>query len=433
MTQVVPASEGHVFHNRMTHSLKVAQVARRLCERILKVYSSSSGIDLIRALGGLDPDVAECAALLHDIGHPPFGHAAEYELQDCFKQRRIFDGFEGNAQSFRVASKISSRDPEYPGLDLTAASLCGLLKYPWRREGDEGTAHSVKFGYYESESDDFGHARGFLDKDERKSLEAEIMDWADDVTYAVHDLEDSFRAGMIPLDQLVMGTSERNRFIDWYVEFDAKRIAEKEKTQPAYKSRLDLERSKAPAKRNELNAFFDAQRDLIPYPVIREPFPNTRRSRGLLQRYAGFLIGLFLRVGNDSVSLGEPSANEPRLRIEKWVRSEVRILKSLMIYYVYDHPALVAQQLGQRGIIRTLFDALFNACDNQAVFAGIVPSPFREERDRICNLTNEAERNRMMGRLAADIICSMTEQQAVQFHARVMGTTPGSVREVIVH
>src|SRR6185312_14400549 len=133
VTQVVQAAEGHVFHNRLTHSLKVAQVARRLSEYLLKFGNAEQIVEL----GGLDSDVAECAALLHDIGHPPFGHAAEYEIQRSFKERGITDGFEGNAQSFRVATWVSSRDPSARGLDLTAASLAGLLKYPWHRQGDE--------------------------------------------------------------------------------------------------------------------------------------------------------------------------------------------------------------------------------------------------------------------------------------------------------
>src|SRR5881397_3867134 len=77
ITQVVHAGEGHVFHNRMTHSLKVAQVARRLAEYLVATCDH----ERLEAVGGLDPDVAETAGLCHDIGHPPFGHAAEYELQ----------------------------------------------------------------------------------------------------------------------------------------------------------------------------------------------------------------------------------------------------------------------------------------------------------------------------------------------------------------
>src|SRR5262249_1377273 len=97
VTQVVHAAEGHVFHNRLTHSLNVAQSARRLSEYLLAHADRTGRQELIGELGGLDPDVAECAALLHDIGHPPFGHAAEYELQACFKDKGISDGFEGNA------------------------------------------------------------------------------------------------------------------------------------------------------------------------------------------------------------------------------------------------------------------------------------------------------------------------------------------------
>lgn len=428
VTQVVQAAEGHVFHNRLTHSLKVAQVARRLSEYLLKVGDPEQ----IVALGGLDPDVAECAALLHDIGHPPFGHAAEYEIQQSFKERHIADGFEGNAQSFRVATWVSSRDPSARGLDLTAASLAGLLKYPWHRQGDEGTRRSVKFGYYASEKDDFSHARSFLDNDERKSLEAEIMDWADDVTYAVHDVEDSFRSAMIPLDQLILGTEERGRFIDWFVVFDAERKAEREHTSAEADKTRAAELAKAGAKKKALDEFFDLWKNEVPFPVVREPFSNTRKAQGMLQRFSSMLISRYLAIGAEGVSLGDPASGR-RMLIDDRVRTEVDTWKSLMIYYVYEHPALVAQQCGQRAVIKRLFDELFDAIAKNARFSGLIPAPFREERDEIRAIVNEGERNRRAGRLVADIICSMTEQQALDLHARMSGFAAGSIRDVIIH
>lgn len=103
VTQVIAPGEGHVFHNRLTHSLKVAQIARRLAERILSKQSS-----LAEQLG-VDPDVCEAAALAHDLGHPPFGHVAEKELDRLVVEHGLMDGFEGNAQSFRIVNSLSVR------------------------------------------------------------------------------------------------------------------------------------------------------------------------------------------------------------------------------------------------------------------------------------------------------------------------------------
>lgn len=212
VTQVVAAHEGHVFHNRLTHSMRVAQLSRRLAQKLLKDTP-----DRARDVGGIDPDVAEAAGLAHDLGHPPFGHVAEETLCSCVaEEQHVWDGFEGNAQSFRIVTKLALSSPQVPGLNLTRATLNALLKYPWTRQstGDR----KRKYGLYQSEIDDFDFARKLQPTagDDRKSAEAEIMDWADDVTYAVHDAEDFYRARLIPLDRLASfdDSAERKRFFD---------------------------------------------------------------------------------------------------------------------------------------------------------------------------------------------------------------------------
>jgi dGTPase len=110
VTQVVSAAEGHVFHNRLTHTLKVAQIARRLSEHLA---SRQEGV--AKAIGGPDADAAETAALAHDLGHPPFGHVAEKELDSLVKSN-FPDGFEGNPQSFRIVTKLAVRKTDSPGL-----------------------------------------------------------------------------------------------------------------------------------------------------------------------------------------------------------------------------------------------------------------------------------------------------------------------------
>src|SRR6266550_9029962 len=101
VTQVVAADHGYVFHNRLTHALKVAQIGRRLAEKF-KFNSDDSA--LADRLGGLDPDVVEAAGLAHDLGHPPFGHLAEKELDLLVGEAH--GGFEGNPQSFRILTRL---------------------------------------------------------------------------------------------------------------------------------------------------------------------------------------------------------------------------------------------------------------------------------------------------------------------------------------
>jgi len=164
----------------------------------------------VAALRAPDPDVAEAAALAHDLGHPPFGHIAEKELDRLARKEGLQDGFEGNAQSFRIVSKLavsdavtadSDKTPVIRGLNLTRATPNAILKYPWGR-GDNPDKKN-KWGVYETERSLFNWVRDghSLHKFE-KSVEAAIMDWSDDITYAVHDLVDFYCAGQIPVDRL---------------------------------------------------------------------------------------------------------------------------------------------------------------------------------------------------------------------------------------
>ncbi len=188
ITQVTSPDTGHVFHNRLTHTLQVAQVGRRLAEKLHLRQP-----ELTHFYGGISPDVVEAACLAHDLGHPPFGHIAEEVLNRLAGD--TVEGFEGNAQSFRIVCELAFRSPEFAGLNLTKATLRAILKYPWTYR-KRPTSYPKKWGAYSSEEPSFTHATGNNDGGPvLRCAEAEIMDSADDLTYAVHDVEDFYRAG----------------------------------------------------------------------------------------------------------------------------------------------------------------------------------------------------------------------------------------------
>ena len=196
ITQIVRAGEADVFHTRQQHTLKVAQVGRRLAEKILQDHPGDPEIE-----GNLHPEVVEAAALAHDLGHSPFGHVGEETLDRLVFDHGDSNGFEGNAQTFRILTKLAVRFSNVDGLDLCRATLAACLKYPWLRDISK-LSRTRKWGAYDVDAADFKFARAMHAEHSQKTIEAQLMDWADDIAYSVHDLEDFHRCGAIPWNRI---------------------------------------------------------------------------------------------------------------------------------------------------------------------------------------------------------------------------------------
>ncbi len=384
ITQVVPAGEGRFFHNRLTHSLKVAQFGRRTAQILRNVIATEGGEPEV-----VDPDVVETACLIHDIGHPPFGHAGEKALNTLLEGN---GGFEGNAQSFRVVTRLALRRKGHVGLNLTRATLNASLKYPWAKRDDK--KDGKKWGYYVDDERSFMFARELSrGRPETQALEAQIMDWADDVTYAVHDVQDHYRAGMIPLDQMLRGGPARDRF-----------LATQQDSQQAGEV-LD-----------KLN--------MLDVPELHQPFDGSFAQAAALNWFSSQLINRFILA--PSVKTSQRSTTYDELSIAPDVRFEVRTLKALMETFVFEHPGLAAHQHGQIAVINKLFELFSDAARDTATM-GIIP---RHLRDLFANKQG-SEHQKQRLRLVADLIAGLTEHEAFSHFLRLTGAAPGSVMDPI--
>lgn len=399
VTQVVGTHEGTVFHNRFTHSIKVGQIARRLAEKVLQEHELSGTTALIAELGGLDPEVAEAAALAHDIGHPPFGHAGEKVLDELVRGRGCHDGFEGNAQSFRIITKVATKGPkpdDPPGLDLSRATLRGTLKYPWMRELDlnrqpiQGNKRSAKWGAYETEYADFEFAMSLLPPlYGQRTLETEIMDWADDITYAVHDLEDFYRAGLIPLPILKHYDKAQDEF----------------KVCAGKHTGLSSDR------------IHDALNKIEEFLPDTQFTGHPKQLGDLAVMRNGMIEGL--------INAFTLSPTDEEIQIDQRGQALVEVLKTFTWLYVIDSPDLESQRFGHKQIIADIFEA-FCSLDNvgrQKKKGEFLNAPFFDR---------EVFSDCHPARLAADYITSLSEAQTIQLHGRITGHALGSVRDLIV-
>ncbi|MFJ8912429.1 deoxyguanosinetriphosphate triphosphohydrolase family protein [Amycolatopsis sp. NPDC102389] len=403
VTQVAAVSEQLVLHNRLTHSLKVAQMGRRLVQHL---RAQQGGAGAFPPGSDLNEDVVETAGLVHDIGHPPFGHVAEEILDQRLAQIKGLEGFEGNAQSFRVVTKLARRKMDHTGLNLTRATLNAILKYPRLKPRDSAKAttswtnlgYGDKWGAYQTERKDFDWARKSC-RGELRSANAILMDWADDISYATHDLEDYFRAGLIPLHHLSV---------------DEDRIFEH--------GRHRLRKLKG---FNEYR--FQEQIDVVVKEFggsLQTQCWDTRENRVQMNKITSGHLTRFVEAIR---LLDEP----PYVEVDQDSQYRVAALKELTWFYVIDRPPLAIQQEGQKRIIGSLFDRLLT-CLEKSPDSPKIPIQLRViyrdiECDDAAKGTFKENKEARCARAVTDYICLLTEAQAVDLGERLAGRSQSSM------
>lgn len=373
-----------------------------------RLVDTEEGRKLADKLGGIDPDVVETAALIHDLGHPPYGHAVEKELNRLVMRAGIKDGYEGNAQSFRIVTKLSLREPRFVGLNLTRASLNASLKYPWLRTTAEvNYKKSKKWGVYSTEAEIFDWVRkehrGQIDE---ASIEAQIMDWADDVAYAVHDVDDFYRAGLVPLD--------RFRIEDDKQFYDFSQYASENLTAQYARDNIDI--------RVDQDIVGEVLRDIIGWTPIDSPYIGTQKQRQHLRIFTSSLIHRYVTRPR----LAQDPSQRDLLQIPDDLRLEVDILKQLTWFYVIDNRALKTQQYGQRRVVKELFRIYRSAANSsERDLRGILPDSQQEQLQTAVGNSEECIR------VVADLISSMTERQLMITHRKLTGIELGSITDLV--
>jgi dGTPase len=364
----------------------VAQVGRRIAEYVIATQTAEA-LTL-----GIDAEVVEGACLAHDLGHPPFGHLGEKALNELVINSGDEDGFEGNAQSFRILTKLAVRFEACEGLDLTRATLAACIKYPWKRQAKHPTK-SKKWGYYGADQDEFDFAR-LASEEETKTAEAELMDWADDIAYSVHDLEDFHRCRLIPWRTIFSEAGRDQLVAGVLADRGSKRRREKQDLQSAHRRLADL----------VVGTVGDH---------LNDPYEATKEQRQIIRLMTSTFIGRYITATKVRV----PKPGQSCLDIPKEILSEIAILKQITRQYIITIPALAAQQHGQKRLLRELFEDLYPVGSE-----AYLPRRFEYLLD--------ADRSR--GRRVADCISGLTEAETIALHRRLRGDESGSVLDPIV-
>ncbi len=341
-TQVFVAHEGDHYRTRLTHSIEVAQIARALA----------------RALRG-DEDLAEAIALVHDFGHTPFGHTGEDALND---KMAAWGGFDHNAQSLRVVTRLERRYAEFDGLNLTWETLEGLVKHngPLTDSAGKGLKGPVPQAIRDySELHD-------LELSRHAGLEAQCAAIADDIAYNTHDIDDGLRAGLLSLEMLD-GVALPHTILE---------------TVRGLYPTLDPVRTGHELMRRQITIMVE--------DVIVQASANLERLKP--------------QNADDVRAAGETIvAFSPQLAARE------KELKAFLYKYLYRADDVMRVRAEADTIVRELFDAYF-ADPRQ------MPGGYREGIERAAD--------RIKARDVADFLAGMTDTYAIKEHRRLFDHTP---------
>lgn len=394
-SQVFGAGSGDYYRTRLTHSLEVSQIAREVARRLGRTYPMLSAKEHPGL--AIDPEVVEVASLAHDLGHPPFGHKGEEVLNDVLTEGYGMK-YEGNAQNYRILMFLEKRAGSDSGLDLTAAVLLAINKYPFCID-EPGRVKGV----FAREWEGIRYLRELWGvPEEIATLEAQLMDLCDDIAYSTHDLEDGIRAGKIQMNR---GFFEDDRLVAHLIQ----EIVDDPANRNMSWSLADMT-----AMVRRVLSDFAGQWEAIFAECDREPSRTRREMKARWVRKFANQVGI----------IDDPATGWKKVTFVREGAEDRDLLRTMEILKKLAWVTLIkdfrVQRLHKRSevMLRRLWDS-FKDYESGRL---ILPPDWLESYER-------QKESWSWQRLAADYISGMTDAYAEKVYAEFFASRSGSIYE----
>jgi dGTPase len=426
-TQLFPGVESDFFRNRLTHSLEVAQIASSIAIKF------NNTVDYFRRFP-LDIDILNFAGCAHDLGHPPFGHIGESALDDCMK---TCGGFEGNAQTLRILARLEKKEylpvttygiadngqDRRIGLNLSYRALASILKYdrqiPARRSRQSGL---VK-GYYKTEAEIVSRIREAVVGDLKydgplKTIECQIMDFADDIAYSTYDLEDALKAGFTTPLRMISSPDLLLQRVATQVQG---KVGSNIGSEDVVTTLLDIFLAEGVFDLQTLGISKDEVDFSQPMSIaglvarIHRSSETIGSVAFLRTRLTSHLVGEFIRAVTVEVNDEAPAFS--KVSIDEQTLRKIEVLKNFTYESLIMSPRLKISEYRGTDIVSEIFRALSNENTKGQM---LLPNDFQAIYNRFSTKSDKA-------RVICDFVAGMTDRYAVEFYGRLKSENPQTI------
>ena len=418
-TQLFPGHESDFFRNRLTHSLEVAQIAKSIAYKFIDQGSEYSFIE---------PDVCEVEGLIHDIGHPPFGHNGERALDDCM---RDCGGFEGNAQTLHIITRLEKKERSSDGksfdgkgndcrcgLNLTMRSIAAGLKYDNLIPIFRNETSGFQKGYYKCDENIVRTVKEKLVGDESyspfKTIECSIMDIADDIAYSTYDLEDAFKAGFLTPYKMMAASDDIYSQIAKKLKKDGIDATASDCRNVVFDLFSDVWQDEISAqKKLKTKDKLFASKTLVNFLNSYEYSNRFAHDGYLRNKFSSFLVSSF--INGVSIRIHDKHKVLSEIVVDEQTKLRINVLKHFSYVSLINSSMLKVVENRGYEIIKRMFDRLAEKDGYK-----LLPEDFQSIY--LDSKTDEGKR-----RVICDFIAGMTDRYAVEFYGRLFSENPQTI------